>query len=323
VNTAPATPHRVTAWDRAAIALLGAAGFALSYDALRQMAQAVHVRGYLTLLFPLLIDGFIAYGIRALLVLRTAPLGARVYAWALFGSATAASIWANALHAVRLNAWSDPETGGLRLGDTTVGVLSTLAPLALAGAVHLYILIARATVPDTGQPATATVPGTAGHPPTPTGATTATTPTDGAQDTPTGRRSPDREADNRSGHPPTTGQRTAAETVRSPRPSSRTLHAVPSDPPTDRAPDQRGHPADTRPARPSGHRPPPTGDRPGTPPGQSDRREPVTDEELLTLARTAVADTGQVTRSVVAGAIRGHGVPLSNDRLTVLMRKLR
>jgi len=133
----------VTAWDRAAIAGLGLAGFALSYDALRQMAVAVHVRGALSFLFPLLIDGFIAYGIRALLVLRTAPPAARVYVWLLFGSATGASIWANALHAVRINQQTDRDETGLRLGDTTVGVLSTLAPLALAGAVHLYILITR------------------------------------------------------------------------------------------------------------------------------------------------------------------------------------
>ncbi|MET7299964.1 DUF2637 domain-containing protein [Embleya sp. NPDC005575] len=122
------------------------------------MAEAVHVRGALSFLFPLLIDGFIAYGIRALLVLRSAPPAARVYAWLLFGSATGASIWANALHAVRINQQSDRADPGLRLGDTTVGVLSTLAPLALAGAVHLYILITRHQ--DTPEP-TARPP----HPP--------------------------------------------------------------------------------------------------------------------------------------------------------------
>ncbi|WP_240003447.1 DUF2637 domain-containing protein [Streptomyces cinnamoneus] len=145
----PASPSRqVTGWDRAAITALGGAGCALSYDALQQMAAAIHVRGFLTYLFPLVIDGFIAYGVRALLVLRTASFGARLYVWTLFGTATAASIWANALHAIRLNQQAPPE--GLHLGDATVGVLSTLAPLALAGAVHLHILVARytATAPD-------------------------------------------------------------------------------------------------------------------------------------------------------------------------------
>ncbi|MFE6686030.1 DUF2637 domain-containing protein [Streptomyces sp. NPDC057743] len=138
-----ADERRATGWDRAAITALGAAGCALSYDALQQMATAIHVRGLLTYLFPLVIDGFIAYGVRALIILRAAPFRSRLYVWALFGTATTASIWANALHAVRLN--QQATEAGLRLGDLTVGVLSTLAPLALAGAVHLHILIARHT----------------------------------------------------------------------------------------------------------------------------------------------------------------------------------
>ncbi|AJC55002.1 hypothetical protein GZL_02411 [Streptomyces sp. 769] len=129
---------------------LGFAGCALSYDALQQMAVAIHIRGFLTYLFPLVIDGFIAYGVRALLVLSKAPRRARLYVWTLFGTATAASIWANALHAVRLN--QQTTHTGLRLGDTVVAVLSTLAPLALAGAVHLYILITRHH-PGAGGPA--------------------------------------------------------------------------------------------------------------------------------------------------------------------------
>ncbi|WP_461006862.1 DUF2637 domain-containing protein [Streptomyces capparidis] len=145
----PATAHRVTGWDHAAIAALGAAACALSYDALRQVASAIHVRGVLTYLFPLVIDGFIAYGVRALLVLRTAPFRARLYVWALFGTATAASVWANALHAIRLN--EGPPASGLHLGDATVGVLSTAAPLALAGAVHLHILIGRQAFSGPGE----------------------------------------------------------------------------------------------------------------------------------------------------------------------------
>ncbi|MFF9785055.1 DUF2637 domain-containing protein [Streptomyces nigrescens] len=135
-------------WDRAAILLLGAAGCALSYDALQQMAIAIHVRSWLTYLYPVVIDGFIAYGVRALILSRTAPLRARLYVWALFGTATAASIWANSLHAIRLNQATTASGAGLRLGDVTVGVLSTLAPLALAGAVHLYILISRHIGPE-------------------------------------------------------------------------------------------------------------------------------------------------------------------------------
>ncbi|MEU1821296.1 DUF2637 domain-containing protein [Streptomyces abikoensis] len=142
MNHTSHTTTPVGGWDRAAILTLGAAGCALSYDALQQMAVAIHIRGLLTYLYPLVIDGFIGYGVRALILTRTAPWRARLYVWSLFGTATTASIWANALHAVRLNALHHAGSG-LRLGDITVGILSTLAPLALAGAVHLYILITR------------------------------------------------------------------------------------------------------------------------------------------------------------------------------------
>jgi hypothetical protein len=90
-------------FDRLIVIALGTSAFVLSFNSLRQVAVAIHTAPALSFLFPIVIDGFIAYGIRALLVLREASLGARLYVWALFGAATAASLWANALHAVRLN----------------------------------------------------------------------------------------------------------------------------------------------------------------------------------------------------------------------------
>ncbi|MFF5423737.1 MULTISPECIES: DUF2637 domain-containing protein [unclassified Streptomyces] len=126
---------------RTAVALLALAAFALSYDALRQMAAASHIHWLLTYAFPLVIDGFIAIGIGALLVLRSAPLRPRLYVSALVGIATVTSIWANVLHAIRLNQQTRP--GGLALDDITVGAISAIAPLALAGAVHLYLLVQR------------------------------------------------------------------------------------------------------------------------------------------------------------------------------------
>ncbi|MEU6404536.1 hypothetical protein [Streptomyces sp. NPDC046985] len=89
------------------------------------MAVAIHIRGFLTYRFPLVIDGFIAHGIRAFLVLRNAPLAPGSTSGRSSGTATAASIWANALHAVRIN--QDAVAGtGLRLGDAVVAVLSTI-----------------------------------------------------------------------------------------------------------------------------------------------------------------------------------------------------
>ncbi|MFE4952589.1 DUF2637 domain-containing protein [Streptomyces sp. NPDC056653] len=142
-----ASPAPLAAAIRTGVALLAVAAFALSYDALRQMAAASHIHRALTYALPLVIDGFIAIGIGALLVLRTAPLSARLYVSALVGIATATSIWANVLHAIRLN--QQARHTGLALDDITVGVISAIAPLALAGAVHFYLLVARRpTTPD-------------------------------------------------------------------------------------------------------------------------------------------------------------------------------
>ncbi|WP_329177651.1 DUF2637 domain-containing protein [Streptomyces sp. NBC_01477] len=134
------TRPRSLPFDRLVILLLGACGCILSFDSLRQVALATHVRPDLSYLFPIVIDGFIAYGVRAILLLRDAPRSARLYAWTLFGAATAASLWANSLHSVRLNS---PGTHVLVLGNHTVAVLSTIAPMALGGATHLHILVTR------------------------------------------------------------------------------------------------------------------------------------------------------------------------------------
>ncbi|WP_431952273.1 DUF2637 domain-containing protein [Actinacidiphila sp. bgisy167] len=329
LSTAPETTH-TTRWDRAVVIALGGAGCALSYDALQQMAVAIHVRGFLTYLFPLVIDGFIAYGVRALLVLRDAPLRARLYVWTLFGTATAASIWANALHAVRLNEES-PRTDGLRLGDTVVAALSTIAPLALAGAVHLYILIARRATgagmpgpPDTpgvrteritdDRPDTDPVRGGRGRASVASRHRAALPGPDTGR--PAGTRGPD------------TSETLAPDTL----PGEQGKLDEPGPEHGDRETDQGGHLAPrprpvTRPAlakRPDTTAGATVETGPAARPDSGARKPPpVTDEELLVIARQAVTGAGDLTRKVVADAIRGHGHGLGNDRLTVLMQHLR
>ncbi|MFJ1707196.1 DUF2637 domain-containing protein, partial [Kitasatospora sp. NPDC088346] len=168
---------RVSPWDVAAIGVLGAFGFALSYDALQQMAQAIHVRGQLSYLFPVVVDGFIGYGVRALVILREAPWTARAYTWALFSSATGTSVWANAAHAVRLNQQAAVHADTLQLGDSAVGALSTIAPLALAGAVHLGIIVTRHGT-TTPEPADQPTPWAAVGPTADTGTHPVSAPTD-------------------------------------------------------------------------------------------------------------------------------------------------
>ncbi|MGW8690212.1 DUF2637 domain-containing protein [[Kitasatospora] papulosa] len=339
--SAPKTAH-ISGWDRAAVVALGGAGCALSYDALQQMAVAIHIRGFLTYLFPLVIDGFIAYGIRALLVLRNAPLRARLYVWTLFGTATAASIWANALHAVRIN--QDLVAGtGLRLGDAVVAVLSTIAPLALAGAVHLYILIARGPVKDTGRQNRGQ-PGHLGQ----------TDRGDAIEVTRTDRAGQQRPAAGqvRSGQPVTaptdrwplsltdedtvtrslTGDSTPAYSGQSVTDHGDRSHGAPdlrgqtgngrvvADRPDSAAAvgDDQGSPAEV--SAPPVTSPPVT-DRAARPAG--DRRPDPDTEELLKIARSAVRSEDKLTRKVVAQAIRGQQIPLSSDTLTALMAQLR
>ena len=340
MSTPEAAP--VTGWDHAVVIALGGAGCTLSYDALQQMAVAIHVRGFLTYHFPVVIDGFIAYGIRALMVLRDAPLRARLYVWTLFGTATAASIWANALHAVRLNQES-AATAGLRLGNTVVAVLSTIAPLALAGAVHLYILIARGPVKDSDRGDL----GQAGHlgqADQPESVSVTRTDRPGQQQQPAGQVSP--------GHPATaltdlprpsldkqtstprslTGDSDLTDTS-SPVTGHRELPGEAADLPgqPDTAQPVTDHPAGTDPV--TGHQdsPRPVTDLPVTAPPASDPSPPVTGDrrpdpdtdELLEIARSAVRAEDKLTRKVVAQAIRGQQIPLSSDTLTALMVQLR
>ncbi|MEO3750797.1 DUF2637 domain-containing protein [Streptomyces sp. B6B3] len=308
-------PHslpRITAWDRAAVIALGAAGCALSYDALQQMAVAIHVRGVLTYLFPLVIDGFIAYGVRALVVLRDAPLRARLYTWSLFGVATGASIWANALHALRLNQQSLTPPAGLRLGDTVVATLSTLAPLALAGAVHLYILIARRPV-EHGDRAGQTDRGQRGRWGQP------------GHSLDTGMDRPGREGRPRQDTEETSGSRPSPDKRRPKDARRAALSGVPADGAGADAAVPPGRHGSVSEGGDLGGQPdnaPSPATRPATRSAGGRRVVPDT-EELLQIAWAAVRTENKLTRKVVAEAIRGQRIPLSNDRLTVLMVHLR
>ncbi|WP_340377201.1 DUF2637 domain-containing protein [Streptomyces sp. SS7] len=341
IASAPSTAH-VTGWDRAVVIALGGAGCALSYDALQQMAVAIHVRGLLTYLFPLVIDGFIAYGIRALLVLRDAPLRARLYVWTLFGTATAASIWANALHAVRLNEENTSATG-LRLGDTVVAVLSTIAPLALAGAVHLYILIARGPVKASDRSDRDGL-GQLGHPGQPECLPVTRTDRVGRRQPPPGQVSAGQPATALTDRPrpsldkqtpvtwALTGDSAPADSG-SPDSSHRDREPKAADlggqPDTTPAVSDRqtvtepvnGHPGNLPSATDRPVTPPPVTD--GTPRATGGRRPDPDTEELLEIARSAVRAEDKLTRKVVAQAIRGQQIPLSSDTLTALMVQLR
>jgi len=220
-----------------------------------------------------------------------------------------------------------------------VAALSTVAPLALAGAVHLYILIARgpgtrstSDLPDrahAGQPTASpvTAPGVAGQQQTKVGQGTAwsvTAPSD---------RPP-------AGNPPPAASRTALGNT-GPDPDSPTADPQPVASAPVR-PDRRGRRQNTNQdtdnrlpatARTTGDRRgrPRAGDRSGGAGSGTRQRSRPTDsqpggpdtEELLAIARRAAKAEDRLTRTVVAQAIRGQKIPLSNHTLTQLMRHLR
>ncbi len=332
----------ITAWDRSAIILLGAAGFAFSYDALRQIALAIHARETLSYLFPVFIDGFIAYGVRAIVLLRHQRFAARLYAWFLFLAATGASLGANALHAITLN--DSPEAGrsALHLTDSVVGVLSMLAPLALAGSVHLYILMARTAeraVPDraaTGpgpvretsptleraavqpgprpleEPASMLPRPLTGGPSAPQNAATATV------DLRKAEPQPDEEPRTED-----TAHRPAAEADEEETESKRADGPVGG--PADRAPTM-ADPKSTEPSGPTPVRTPTDGGMPSVPDDAERLQDREADDdwlaELLPIARAATERAGRTSREVVGDAVRRHQA-ISNDRLGVLLARLK
>ncbi|MGW2840567.1 DUF2637 domain-containing protein [Streptomyces sp. NPDC001493] len=331
--------REMTFWDRSAIVLLGAAGFVFSYDALRQIALAIHARESLSFLFPVFVDGFIAYGVRAIVLLRHQRFAARLYAWFLFLAATGASLGANSLHAVTLN--DSPQAGrsALHLTDSVVGGLSMLAPLALAGSVHLYILMARTAeraVPDradTGpgpvremspalehvaaQHRPFTSEASAPVPPRPLTAGPSVPPSSAAElvdlrkadflPCQEGRAEvaaarPSVEAD---------GRENASESANGPDCDG--PDGVPS----------TAVPESTESSVPKADRVPADEEKPSVPDRPQDRE--ADDDwaaELLPIARAAAERAGRTSREVVGEAVRRHRA-ISNDRLGLLLARLK
>jgi hypothetical protein len=102
---------------------LTAASFALSYDALHQLALASGIRPRLAYLWPGVIDGFIVVALLTVLAAKRATTSA-AYPWTLAGLFSAASVAFNIAHA--------PDRPVARLVFAT-------APVALVLATHLLM----------------------------------------------------------------------------------------------------------------------------------------------------------------------------------------
>ena len=332
----------MTAWDGTAIIVLGTAGFAFSYDALRQIALAIHARETLSYLFPVFIDGFIAYGVRAILLLRHRHFGARLYAWFLFLAATGASLGANALHAITLNHGPQAGRSALHLGDGVVGVLSMLAPLALAGSVHLYILMAR-TAERPVRDGTDSGPGPVRRDVPPLNSIAFTPeprplgPTETTETQSIAARPSDEDSSAGDFFDPR--KRGTAQAGKSPADDPSTRPSAGADPTGDEGNQPDGPPAaladhgeaTQTPATaessvPEAVRTSADGDEQAVPDDADCPQDREADDEwledLLPVARTASEKAGRISRDAVKEAVRARQ-PISNDRLGVLLARLK
>lgn len=110
------------------------AAFALSFDAIRAVAVAAHIRPSLAWLFPVAVDGAMSVATVCAVVLRARGRSA-AYPWlvVLFGAAV--SVVANGLHA-----WVDG--GAVALPGPWAVALSAVPPVLLALSIHLLIVLA-------------------------------------------------------------------------------------------------------------------------------------------------------------------------------------
>lgn len=147
-----------------------AAGFALSFDAIRAVGKAAYISPGITWMLPVAIDGAMAVAMVTAIVLRW--LGRSPwYPWAVVLVGAAVSIACNAAHA-RI------QGGALQLPTEAAMAVSAIPAATLALSVHMLIVLAIAVVsgpptddatdaPAPTQPATQPAPVAADPTPTP------------------------------------------------------------------------------------------------------------------------------------------------------------
>lgn len=124
-----------------AVATLAAGAFALSFDALRELAMIAGLRAEIAWLWPFIVDGFIVIATAAAVLLR--ECGPRVvwYPWATLVVFAAVSVAGNAHHATN-NA--DHES----LSVSVAALVSAVPAVALLLASHLVVLLLSSTSDD-------------------------------------------------------------------------------------------------------------------------------------------------------------------------------
>ena len=112
------------------------AAFALSFDAIRTVGRAAHIRGDWAWMLPVAVDGAMSTAAVCAVVLRR--MGRRpVYPWCVVAAGAAVSIVCNGLHAY-------VGAGALELPAAWAVGVSAVPPVLLALSVHLLVILAEA-----------------------------------------------------------------------------------------------------------------------------------------------------------------------------------
>ena len=126
------TKLRVTGFDAALTYALAALGLWISYTALADLASRAGLGQWQAAAWPLVVDGLILAATRA--VVTFGGHDARRYAWTLLGCAAAASIAANAAHALLPPGPVHP---------VIAAVVAVVPPVAALAMTHLAVVRAR------------------------------------------------------------------------------------------------------------------------------------------------------------------------------------
>lgn len=121
-----------------------AAAFALSFDAIRAVAVAAHIRPGLAWLYPVSVDGAMSVATVTAVVLRRLGRSA-LYPWLVVVTGAVVSIVANGLHA-----WLGG--GSVALPPVWAVTLSAVPPVLLALSIHLLVVLAVAVHPASTAP---------------------------------------------------------------------------------------------------------------------------------------------------------------------------
>lgn len=148
----PATPvvkRRILVWaTAAAVALLAAAGFTLSFSSLIDLAALSGIDHQLAFLWPLIVDGFIVVATGAAFALKGRPRRVTWYPWTALIFFSAISVIGNAVHA--------SQVAHIRVPIVLATAVSAIPAIALLIATHLLVVMVDANAAHpTAQPAPA------------------------------------------------------------------------------------------------------------------------------------------------------------------------